>query len=81
MTTERSQYLAYLLRLWQVGSGKEATWRAALEDAHTGERQGFASLDDLFHFLRQEAGVTPDVGEDQDVFRKGDKSMNQCLEL
>jgi hypothetical protein len=53
MTTERSQYLAYLLRLWRVGSGEGATWRGSLEDAHTGERHGFASLEDLFVFLRE----------------------------
>lgn len=67
MTTKRSPYLAYLLRLWQVGSGGESTWRASLENAHTGERQGFASLDDLFRFLRQEAGVASDVNEGQDL--------------
>jgi hypothetical protein len=56
MTTERSQYLAYLLRLWQVGSGQESTWRASLEDAHTGERYGFTDLKALFRFLESEIG-------------------------
>jgi hypothetical protein len=54
MTTERSQYLAYLLRLWQAGSGKESPWRASLEDARTAERQNFATLEDLFTFLREQ---------------------------
>jgi hypothetical protein len=46
-------YRAYLLRLWV--SDSEATdkagWRASLEDSHTGERLGFASLEQLFAFL------------------------------
>jgi len=29
-------------------------WQASLENAHTGERIGFASLDALFAFLRQQ---------------------------
>ena len=48
-TKEQSDYLSYLLRLWQV-SEEETTWRASLESSHTGERKGFASLDDLFDF-------------------------------
>jgi hypothetical protein len=43
--------MSYLLRLWQVRSGGELLWRASLESPHTGERVGFASLDDLFGFL------------------------------
>ena len=73
---ERSRYLAYLLRLWQVGSGQEATWRASLEDAHTGERQGFADLDDLFHFLRQETGVSSGIKGSQDIYHEGGEPMD-----
>ena len=65
--TEGSGYLAYLLRLWQVGSGKESTWRASLEDAHTGERQSFASLDELFRFLCQVTAVEPGTRESQEL--------------
>ncbi|NIN64530.1 MAG: hypothetical protein GTO63_07475 [Anaerolineae bacterium] len=53
MVTERQRYLAYMLRLWQTGEDRMA-WRASLEDAHTGARQGFASLDALFAFLQEE---------------------------
>jgi hypothetical protein len=59
-TREQPDYLSYLLRLWRVsGDGgthrKEKTvWRASLESPHTGERMGFASLDALFAFLRQQ---------------------------
>ncbi len=54
---ERSGYIAYLLRLWRAGGGGE--WRASVEDPHTGERRGFASLEALFAFLREQVGVSP----------------------
>jgi hypothetical protein len=54
--TEQPRYLAYMLRLWQVKSDGEQTWRASLEDAHTGERRGFANLDQLFGYLMAEMG-------------------------
>jgi hypothetical protein len=64
---EQPEYLSYLLRLWRVsGQGEsqsplpKATWRASLEDPHTGERQGFASLDALVEFLWEQIGSDPD---------------------
>jgi hypothetical protein len=48
-------YLSYVLRLWQAGSGPKAAWRASVEGISTGECRAFADLDDLFHFLRQQA--------------------------
>lgn len=56
-------YISYLLRLWRV-SGDEgsrhmaegAEWRASLTDPHSGRRHGFASLEELFEFLRAEIG-------------------------
>jgi hypothetical protein len=59
-TPARRDYLSYLLRLWRVGGDggthreEEAVWRASLESPLTGERIGFASLDALFAFLRQQ---------------------------
>lgn len=50
-------YLSYLLRLWQgdttgVGTGTRGNaWCGSLESSLTGERQGFASLDELVEFL------------------------------
>ena len=55
----RQHYLAYLLRLWQIGTDKEPTWRASLESPHTGERQGFADLETLFSFLREKTHNQP----------------------
>ena len=60
MAKEQPDYISYLLRLWRssdVSSGGKATWRASLENPHTGERTGFASLDALCHFLRQQTAT------------------------
>ena len=54
MTTLEPRYLAYMLRLWQVRDDDELLWRASLEDPHTGARRGFASLEMLVAFLREE---------------------------
>ncbi|MBU0494027.1 MAG: hypothetical protein KKA73_10165 [Chloroflexi bacterium] len=59
MTTRSPRYLAYMLRLWQSSSEKP-DWRASLESPHTGERQGFASLDDLFDFLQHRTDAVSD---------------------
>jgi hypothetical protein len=54
---KHGEYIAYMLRLWPVRNKTKQVWRASLEDAHTGERVGFASLDELFGYLRQQTGV------------------------
>ena len=51
-------YQSYLLRLWSARVDGETVWRASLESALTPQRQGFASLDDLFDFLQQQTGVS-----------------------
>ena len=62
MVEKRSDYISYLLRLWRAngdkaqGRDEKVVWRVSLEDAHTGERRGFASLDELFDFLRRRIG-------------------------
>lgn len=55
MTTQEPRYLAYMLRLWQVRDKEKIIWRASLEDARTGERRGFASLESLFEFLKEQS--------------------------
>ena len=47
----RRRYVSYLLRLWQVQTEQGLCWRASLENTRTGERRGFARLDDLLDFL------------------------------
>ena len=55
---QKRQYLSYLLRLWQEGSGDTPRdpplWRASLERPKAGGRLGFESLADLFAFLEKE---------------------------
>jgi hypothetical protein len=60
---KQPDYLSYLLRLWRVNDdtqpgAEKAIWRVSLENPHTGERKGFVSLDELFNFLREQAGIT-----------------------
>ena len=69
MNGEQGSYRSYLLRLWQAKSGGERIWRASLQDPHTEECRGFATLTDLFAFLEQETGhrtrgqITPKADE------------------
>ena len=50
------RYHAYMLRLWEErgdAPNLPGTWRCSLEDAHTGEKHGFGSLEALLAFLRK----------------------------
>ena len=58
-------YLTYLLRLWRMRGEGVAGWRASLAAPGSGERHGFASLDDLFLFLRRQTGAGSE-GDDKD---------------
>jgi len=62
---EQPDYLSYLLRLWRAGDGERPMWRASLRSAHTGEQVGFASLEDLFRFLRIQTGKVPSADGDR----------------
>ena len=67
MAILKRRYLAYLLRLWQVTDAGKLVWRASLEDPHTGERLGFASLEALIAFLGEQIGNSKrEGGLDQD---------------
>ena len=55
----RPNYVSYLLRLWRDVEGEEsmgeknrAVWRASVVSTLSGKRRGFATLEDLFDFLR-----------------------------
>jgi hypothetical protein len=65
MSEKPRRYLSYLLRLWQASSGGELVWRASLEDPHSGERRGFASLAELVAFLEEEMRNRPQTRGDQ----------------
>jgi hypothetical protein len=56
MMVKPNRYYSYLLRLWQAGEGPGCTWCASLEQPGTGHQVGFATLDHLFAFLREQAG-------------------------
>ncbi len=56
MTTRPPRYRAYLLRLWDANPRGPPAWHASLEDAHTGERRGFADLEQLLAFLTAAIG-------------------------
>jgi hypothetical protein len=51
---EQAEYLSYLLRLWCVDGGGQPVWRASLKSASSGEQVGFASVEELFDYLRAE---------------------------
>ncbi|MEJ2736834.1 MAG: hypothetical protein P8189_25265 [Anaerolineae bacterium] len=55
MSKEQPDYISYLLRVWR-SNGDATTWRASLQNPHTGERIGFASINELCAFLRQQIG-------------------------
>lgn len=50
MSKNLQHYHAYLLRIWREAEGMP--WRATLQNPHTGEQEGFASVDQLIAFIR-----------------------------
>ena len=73
MTDEGREYMAYLVRLWRTGPGEGAGWRASLQDAQTGQRMGFACLDDAVAYLKQRMGegkAGPGDGADGEYARQ-----------
>ena len=59
MEQEQPEYLSYLLRLWRVTGGEEPAWRASLKSSHSGEQVCFGTLEELFDFVREQAGLPP----------------------
>jgi hypothetical protein len=59
-------YRSYLIRLWRRGAERAPAWTVALEDVRTGERRGFASLEEALSFLGAQLGEVetfPEPGE------------------
>jgi hypothetical protein len=54
--SRRPDYLSYLVRLWRVGQGREACWRASLQRPGTEEPIWFTDLEEMLAYLRAEAG-------------------------
>lgn len=64
MDQQQTTALSYLLRLWPAGAAGQPVWRASLEHVQTGERRGFANLEQLFVFLMEQTehgGEAPDA--------------------
>ena len=65
MTDERKgsgevqDYVSYLLRLWREKGSASTWWRASLQDPLSGQRVGFAYLDELVAFLQEQTGLAP----------------------
>lgn len=53
---DETQLFSFLLRVWRAGNGAKPEWRASLEDTFTGERRGFASLEELCAFIQNLTG-------------------------
>ena len=70
VSEKKTGYASYLLRLWPIEDKGRLVWRASLESPHSDERWGFASLDALFAFLRQETVGTLDPSGKADVVRR-----------
>jgi len=52
MKNSSSLYQSFLLRIWR--DDEHTPWRLQLEDPHTGERRGFATLQQMVEFLGQQ---------------------------
>jgi hypothetical protein len=78
VSRKRHDYLSYLLRLWKASDGEVPVWRASLRSSRTGEKVGFASLEDLFEFLRQQTGVvhSADSGHDAGDLGSGERGSS-----
>jgi len=60
MTESTRKSLSFILRLWAEGAAPAdgaACWRASLDDPRTGQRRGFASLEQLFVYLMEATGA------------------------
>ena len=64
MLNGEPDYIVFILRLYRVRQqpGTQATsigkiWRVSLNNPRTHQRCGFASLEELFEFLREEVDV------------------------
>jgi len=55
----KDHYAAYMLRIWLVGEGDGAVWRASLENPHTGECSVFVNSEALYAFLESLARNWP----------------------
>jgi hypothetical protein len=55
---------SYLLRLWQASNAGTPVWRVSIVNVHSGERRGFADLESLLVFLKEQTGGDARPGHD-----------------
>jgi hypothetical protein len=48
------RYISFMLRLWLTQDGTQSIWRVSLEDPVSGERRGFANIEQLCAFLKRQ---------------------------
>ena len=83
MRKDRPTYLAYLLRLWRVndaeqrGEKDDDGWRASLQDPHTGQRVGFAGLQELSVYLADAIRKTSAGGRSVREVPKGEEEYEE----
>lgn len=73
MSKEPSDYYSGVLRLRREDGKDQTSWRASLESSLTGTpprtRHAFASLEELFVFLRRQVGAGCDATTDKGMIR------------
>jgi hypothetical protein len=65
MANQQIDYVSYLLRLWRVREEERYVWHASLENTTTSQRRGFANLDELFQFLREQTTLRRNASRDE----------------
>jgi len=54
---KETHYQAYMLRLWRESA--DMPWRATLQDPHSQEKVGFASVEQLLAYIRTQTRERP----------------------
>ena len=71
MDKQQTTALSYLVRLWPTGAAHQQVWRASLEDVQSGERRGFANLEQLFVFLMEQTEQARNASDAQSTAEAG----------
>lgn len=71
----QDHYQSYLLRIWLVEEESKFEWRASLENAHTGERQGFTTLARLIAYLESHTEV---IRSEAEIARQESEAKNDA---
>jgi hypothetical protein len=57
---EHPRYRAFLVRLWSVAEVDGLSWRASIQDVHSGDTVSFADPAAMIAFFRSEIRCLPD---------------------